>query len=123
MDIKRNTEIIQELYKQQEEEEKNFPKEEEKENKLSFEDGGFYLRILQENDKNDVLQRQTSFSKRYNESSAQCNYDKLKWRAINDLEREVMTSILEIRLKNFHQSFFRFFSIHVISKINKFLKS
>lgn len=114
-DIQKNNEIIKELYKGQEDEE-SFPKEEEKESKPSFEDGGFYLRFLQETNSNEKLgfiPRETSFSKRFYESSAQCNYDKVKWKAISEMEREVMCSILEIKLSNFKKTFFRIFSMHV----------
>jgi len=107
-DIKKNNEIIQELIEQQEEEVEENPKH----SKPSLEDGAFYLRILPENRTKAFLQRQTSFSNGYLE---QCNYDTLKGKALKNMELEVMSSILQLKLKNFKSYFFRFFSKHVDS--------
>ena len=97
------------MIEQQEEEIEESPKHA----KPSFEDGGFYLHILPEHQKQGILQRETSFSNRYLESTKQCNYDTLKLKAIKNLEFEVMSSILQMKLKKFKGYFFRFFSKHV----------
>ena len=103
----------------QKDEEKDFHKEEESslDKKLSFEDGGFYLQIKKETEKSSsplFLEKRTSFFRRFLEGTKQYNYGALKWKAINDLEREVLSSILCCKLKNFKSWLFRFFSFHVI---------
>lgn len=103
------------MVQDQKDEEKDFHKEEElsPEKKMSFENGGFYLQIMDEAEKRTFQRRKTSFSRRFLENTKQCNYDTLKWDAIKDLEREVLSSLLSCKLQSFKNLFFRFFSTHV----------
>lgn len=129
---------MQEMLKDQKKEEKDFQKEEEEEEKYYLSDNNNEKKIsfnfLVVNDPHEIqeqhetphdqierqrfLKKQTSFTRRFLESKQHSNYNKLKLSAIKDLEREVISNILSIKLKQFQNIMFRFFSIHVIFFIN-----
>lgn len=129
---------MQEMLKDQRKEEKDFHKEEEEEEQYYISDNNnekkisFNLMVVNDphelqdqhltphdqHERQGFLKKQTSFSRRFLESKQHSNYNKLKLSAIKDLEREVISNILSIKLKQFQNILFRFFSIHVIFFIN-----